>query len=160
LGAWDLRKPDRKQRRAGTVPRLPATCRDCGVELPNRRVRLCPACRAERFERQARDARERGLQTLAALRSGQQDPAHGGRAGEQRGQRNREHQQAIREWDGEVSERLTPDLLAVLRRRPLGELAAATGLSAAYVSRIRLGKVTPHPRWWPVLREIAEPGQR
>jgi CRISPR-associated endonuclease Cas1 len=65
--AWERRKPDRKTHQpVGVIPRLPSTCRNCGIELPNRRVRYCQTCRAERFTAQAEQARARGQEVLAA----------------------------------------------------------------------------------------------
>jgi len=116
---------------------------------------------------QAERARARAAQTLAQLRAEQQDPAHGGAAAQARGAANAAHQQAIRAWASTALQAagtasaadeappLTPDLLAALRARPLRQLVQATGLSPAYLSRIRLGKTTPHPRWNAVLHQAA-----
>lgn len=154
--AWDARKPDRRRRRSTSeFAALPATCRDCGEPLANRRVRYCETCRRSRFAAQADQARLNAARTLDQLRAEQQDPAHGGTAAAARGAKNAAHQAAVRAWTGDAPP-LTPDLLAQLRTRPLRQLVAETGLSAAYLSRIRLGKVTPHPRWNETLRQAAQ----
>jgi hypothetical protein len=44
------------------------------------------------------------------------------------------------------------EILPGLRRVPIAELVAATGLSEHYCSMIRLGKRVPHPRHWKGLR--------
>ena len=40
------------------------------------------------------------------------------------------------------------DILPLIQRVPLSRLRAATGLSLRYVSLIRRGERTPHPRHW------------
>jgi CRISPR-associated protein Cas1 len=156
--ALDARLPDRhrRQSRAG-FPALPATCRDCGAELADHRWRYCDECRDQRFADQAPRARETAATVLARLRSEQRDPAHGGRAAELRGAKNAAHQAAVRQWEGE---RLDPmifrsEILPGLRRLPIGDLVAATGLSEHYCSLIRLGKRVPHARHWEALRRLA-----
>jgi hypothetical protein len=91
------------------------------------------------------------------LRSEQRDPAHGGRAAEIRGRKNAAQQAAVREWRGERPdpEIFRTEILPGLRRIPIGELVAATGLSDHYCSLIRLGKKTPHPRHWGALRGVS-----
>ena len=63
----------------------------------------------------------------------------------------------MRDWKGE---RLDPEvfqdeILPGLRRVPIAELMAATGLSEHYCSLIRLGKEVPHARHWEALREVS-----
>jgi len=156
--AWNERKPDRRQRRRrAEFARLPDTCRDCGAPLPDRRRRYCNECSTRRFADQGPAARERAGEVLAQLRSEQQDPAHGRRAAETRGRKNAAHQAAIREWQGERPdpERFRTEILPSLRRKPIGELAAATGLSEHYCSLIRLGKTVPHARHWEAFAQTA-----
>jgi CRISPR-associated endonuclease Cas1 len=155
--AWDERAPDRRQRRSRSdFAQLPSTCRDCGAPLEDRRRRYCDNCRAERFANRAPAGRQRAAEVLAQLRSEQRDPAHGGRAAEIRGRKNAAHQVAVREWQGERPdpEVFRIEILPGLRRTPIGELVAATGLSEHYCSLIRLGKKTPHPRHWNALRGV------
>jgi CRISPR-associated endonuclease Cas1 len=45
------------------------------------------------------------------------------------------------------------EILPRLADVPIGELVAATGLSKAYLRRVRQGTATPHPMWWDRLRE-------
>jgi CRISPR-associated protein Cas1 len=161
--AWDERAPDRKRRRSRSeFAQLPSNCRDCGASLPDRRRRYCDNCRAERFNSRALAGRQRAAEVLAQLRSEQRDPAHGGRAAENRGRKNAAHQAAVRDWRGERPdpEVFRTEILPGLRRVPIGELVAATGLSDHYCSLIRLGKKTPHPRHWDALRDVSGDASR
>jgi CRISPR-associated endonuclease Cas1 len=157
--AWDQRAPDRRRRRSrAEFVALPNTCRDCGAPLPDRGRRYCDEHRAERFAEQGPAARERAARVLAQLRAEQRDPAHGGRAAQIRGAKNSAHQQAVRDWKGERPDPaiFTREILPGLRRIPIPELVAATGVSEHYCSLIRLGKRVPHPRHWNVLRNSTE----
>jgi CRISPR-associated protein Cas1 len=158
--AWDLRKPDRRQRtKAGTTLQLAATCRDCGDELPTRRHRYCGDCRQRRWEEDAQRGRDRAARVLAVLRAEQRDPGHGGHAAELRGSKNAAHQRAIRAWVGDRPDPqlFSEEILPHLRRISLAKLVDATGLSRHYCSLIRLGKRTPHPRHWGALRAMITP---
>jgi hypothetical protein len=141
---------------------LPSTCRDCGASLEDRRRRYCDNCRAERFADRAPAGRQRAAEVLAQLRTEQRDPAHGGRAPEIRGAKNAAHQAAVRDWRGERPdpEVFRTEILPELRRVPIGELMASTGLSEHYCSLIRLGKKTPHPRHWDALRGVSDDARR
>ena len=155
--AWDERAPNRRRRRSRSeFAALPNTCRDCGTSLPDRRRRYCDDCRAHRFADQGASAREKAGEVLAQLRAEQRDPAHGGRAAEIRGRKNAVHQAAVRAWTGERPDPaiFMRDILPGLRRIPIPELVAATGLSEHYCSLIRLGKKVPHPRHWEALRGL------
>jgi CRISPR-associated protein Cas1 len=157
--AWDERAPDRRRRRSrAEFVALLNTCRDCGAPLPDRRRRYCDEHRAERFAKQGPGARERAAQVLAQLRAEQRDPAHGGRAAVARGAKNAAHQRAVRAWEGERPDPATfeREILPGLRRAPLSEMVAATGLSEHYCSLIRLGKEVPHPRHWDAFRHSTE----
>lgn len=156
--AWDARAPKRQHRQVhtGTLA-LPATCRDCGGELPSRRHRYCEDCRRQRWEQHSARGRQNAAQVLAALRAEHEDPGYGGRAAELRGTKNAAHQRAVREWQGtrpDVSFFAT-EILPGIRDVPIARLVAVTGLSEHYCSLIRLGKRVPHPRHWEALRSGA-----
>jgi CRISPR-associated endonuclease Cas1 len=157
LAAWEDRKPWRKRQRRTPLPALPATCRDCGEELPSRSHRYCADCRKRRWEGQADRARRNAAEVLSALRAEQRDPGHRGRATQLRGSKNAAHQRAVREWTGERPDPdlFTTEILPGLRELTIARLAAATGLSGHYCSLIRLGKRVPHPRHWEALRAAA-----
>jgi hypothetical protein len=69
----------------------------------------------------------------------------------------------VREWDeryGKLTD-LTAfrrEILPLIQDVPLSRLQQATGLSLRYVSLIRRGEKTPHPRHWRRLRDAAEDG--
>ncbi len=101
--------------------------------------------------------RESAAVVLAQLRVEQRAPAHGGRAAVARGAKNAAHQQAVLAWRGKRPEPLVfrEQILPGLRRIPITDLAAATGLSEHYCSLIRLGKKVPHARHWDAMRVLA-----
>jgi hypothetical protein len=109
------------------------------------------------FRRAGPAARQRAAEVLAQLRSEQRDPAHGARATELRGRTNAARQAAVRAWKGERPdpETFRSEIQPGLRRKPIGELVAATGLSEHHCSLIRLGKKAPHARHWEALRELS-----
>ena len=158
--AWDARGPGRKRRQTkAATPLLPNACRDCGTHLPDRRKRYCDECRARRWARHAAQGRDNAASVLARMRAEQRDPAHGGRAAENRGAKNAAHQAAVREWTGQRPnpEVFRIEILPRLRHVSIAELVAATGLSQHYCSLIRLGKKIPHPRHWDTLRGDIDP---
>ena len=63
----------------------------------------------------------------------------------------------MRAWTGERRDPAVfqTEVLPGLRRKPIAELVAATGLSEHYCSLIRLGKKVPHPRHWEAFRALA-----
>ena len=151
------KSPRHRQARAALT--LPHTCRVCGQPI-SRRERTCATCRAQAFQEQADRARTHGQERLASLRNQSQDPAHGGRAAQLRGSKNRDHQHAVRAYQGPPidPQEFAATILPGLRDRPIAEIAATTGLSHVYCSLIRLGKRTPHPRHWPALRGLGRNG--
>jgi hypothetical protein len=52
------------------------------------------------------------------------------------------------------------DTLPLIQNVPLSRLQQATGLSLRYVSLIRRGERTPHPRHWQALEEAARNARR
>lgn len=155
--AWDDRSPTHKRRQAiAATPHLSNACRDCGIQLADRRRRYCDDCRAQRWVTHTERGRDNAASVLSRLRAEQRDPAHGGRAAELRGRKNAAHQAAVRSWSGERPEpaTFTREILPGVRRIAIAELVAATGLSEHYCSLIRLGKRVPHPRHWEALRSL------
>ena len=68
---------------------------------------------------------------------------------------------AEREWDAGgghsaiTEQQLYEEVLPRLAEVPLSKLERATGLSNSSCSRIRSGKMTPHPRHWDTLAKLA-----
>jgi len=68
----------------------------------------------------------------------------------------------VREWDeehGKLVDRsaFERDILPLIQGVPLSRLRRATGLSLRYVSLIRRGERTPHPRHWQALLGAVAP---
>jgi len=139
-----------------TVVRLTRNCEQCGHSVADK-GKLCTKCR-EQFSANAIWL-EAGRAVLASLRESGVDPAHGGEAADKRGQANREHQHAVAEWNDQNSvpdpEVFEHEILPGLQEVSLREMAASTGLSIDYCSKIRRGVKIPHPRHWAVLNALS-----
>jgi len=90
------------------------------------------------------------------------DPSHGAEAGARRAESNVARKAAVREWDerhGKLVDlsAFAREILPLIQSVPLSRLQRATGLSLRYVSQIRRGEKTPHPRHWAALSEAANP---
>jgi hypothetical protein len=78
-----------------------------------------------------------------------------------RGEANITRKREAREWDEEHGKLVDlsafqRDILPLTRHVPLSRLQEATGLSLRYVSLIRRGERTPHPRHWQAFLEVAK----
>lgn len=68
---------------------------------------------------------------------------------------------AEREWDAAgrhsliTGQQLYEQVLPRLAEMPLSKMERATGLSNSACSRIRSGRMTPHPRHWEALARLA-----
>ena len=74
-------------------------------------------------------------------------------------------QRQAREWDEQHGQLVDlsafqRDILPLIQDIPLSRLQRATGLSLRYVSLIRRGERTPHPRHWQVLILVIRPDRR
>jgi hypothetical protein len=97
--AWDARRPRPGKPTAAAVAPLPATCRSCGSELPNRKRRYCDRCRQASAERAGHSGRTAAAAALGRLRDQGRDPAHGGEVALRRGPKNAAHQGVVAQWD-------------------------------------------------------------
>jgi hypothetical protein len=84
------------------------------------------------------------------------DPTHGATAAARRAETNVIRKREGREWDerhGKLVDlsAFQRDILPLIQGIPLSRLQRATGLSLRYVSLIRRGERTPHPRHWKAL---------
>ena len=80
-----------------------------------------------------------------------QRPTHGHTAGKARAASNITRKTQAREWDEQHGKLVDlsafqRDILPKIQNIPLSQLQRATGLSLRYVSLIRRGEKTPHPR--------------
>jgi CRISPR-associated endonuclease Cas1 len=154
------RRRRRPARATRGVPKPPAACIRCGGELPHRRRALCVPCEVE-FRREQRQGRAATPVEIMRVRSGT-DPSHGLDAGRRRAASNVARKAAVREWEerhGKLVDlsAFAREILPLIQSVPLSGLQRATGLSLRYVSQIRRGEKTPHPRHWDALSEAALP---
>jgi hypothetical protein len=92
------------------------------------------------------------------------DPTHGATAAARRASANVNRKREAREWDEQHGKLVDlsafqGDILPLIQQIPLSQLQRATGLSLRYVSLIRRGERTPHPRHWQALRRAASSGE-
>jgi len=142
-------------------PTITATCRTCGVELPDNHRRLCNTCWPITRSRLATERAALGVATRAAQRAkGEIDPAQSKQAHAKRHTSLVAVKAAEAAWVAEhpdtrcdptwYADHVQPHLASV----PLSRLQQATGLSLSACSRIRNGKRLPHPRHWTALAEV------
>lgn len=147
---------------ASPAMRLPAACHDCGVILGDSARRYCDECLPDiRLEHDTNTFAVAGPTKLAALRAAGTDPAHGGKAGKARGQRNAAHVAAAVRWEHEQSDTPAPetfarDILPALQSVPVRAIAEATGLTKGYCSFVRRGLKVPHRRHWEALARLID----
>jgi hypothetical protein len=103
---------------------------------------------------------EAARKALAAQTAAGKDPRRGAAVNRARAEAISEGHRRNRRWAREhpgqrdaawFKREISPKLDAFT----LAEIAAATGLSLAACSRIRVGAKVPHPRHWEALRELA-----
>lgn len=88
------------------------------------------------------------------------DPPHGDSAATRRAEMNIIRKRQAREWDERHGKPVDlsafrREILPLIQDVPLSRLQGATGLSLRYVSLIRRGERTPHPRHWEAFMEAA-----
>ncbi len=144
---------------SGTPP-MP-TCRDCGTELYDRKRQLCTTCWPVTRDAHALLRREAGVRTRAIAVAQGRDPSQTAEAKAKRSQSLLAMKAG--EWEWTQSGRSAPitaaqlhaHVLPALQAVSIRQLVAATGLSSSACSRVRAGKITPHPRHWAALAELA-----
>ena len=153
----------RPRRTTPAVPKPLPACARCGGELPHRRRALCVPCEVEfRQEQRQGEGSTTPVETMRA-RSGR-DPSHGAEAASRRAASNVARKAAVREWEKRHGKLVDlsafgREILPLIQRVPLSQLQRSTGLSLRYVSQIRRGEKTPHPRHWAALSGAASPVQ-
>ena len=139
-----------------TKPARPApTCKRCGGSVPRRTRTYCDGClphyQREQYEKAFHGS---GLSSIEQTKKKGTDPTHGAVAAARRAETNVAREREAREWDerhGKLVDlsAFQRDILPLIQDIPLSRLQEATGLSLRYVSLIRRGERTPHPRHWP-----------
>jgi hypothetical protein len=97
-----------------------------------------------------------GLSAISQKKADGKDPTHGATAAARRAEANVARKREAREWDQQHGKLIDlsafqRDILPLIQGVPLSRLQRATGLSLRYLSLIRRGERTPHPRHWQAL---------
>ena len=152
--------------RAPTVearPSTPVACAMCGEPVLKRRRRHCEACMPKARREHGLRAIEAARKALAAQAAAGNDPRRDAAVNLARGEAISEGHRRNRSWAREhpgqrdeawFKREIAPKLDAFT----LKEIAAATGLSLAACSRVRVGARVPHPRHWDRLLALVEAG--
>jgi hypothetical protein len=153
-------KPRRSTSAAPAVKSMP-TCKSCGTKLFNKTRQYCTACwtvtRAALQQQRAQSA----YGVLAQARAEGRDPAQTTDARAKRRESLLAAKAAERDWGALGSrpaireQQLYEQVLPRLAHVSLSKIERATGLSNSSCSRIRSGRMTPHPRHWDALAELA-----
>jgi CRISPR-associated endonuclease Cas1 len=163
-----VQKRGSKPRRSGsyTAPvKTTPTCKSCGTKLFNKTRQYCTACWT--VTRSAlNDQRIQATRTAIAIaRAEGRDPSQTTEARAKRHQSLIAAKAAEREWDAGggqpviAEQQFHEEVLPRLTELPLSKIERATGLSNSACSRIRSGRMTPHPRHWDKLaRLVGSPG--
>lgn len=157
------RKPGHPTRHVVRIPSASnsgevASCKRCGGPVPRRSRVYCDDCLPHYQRDQYAEAFHcSGLQAIEERKQKGTDPTHGDAAGQRRATSNAQRKREVREWDerfGKLTDlsAFSRDILPLIQTVPLSRLQQATGLSIRYVSLIRRGEKTPHPRHWEALR--------
>jgi CRISPR-associated endonuclease Cas1 len=139
-----------------------STCKSCGPKLFNNTRQYCTACwsvtRAALQEQRAQSS----YAVLAQARAEGRDPTQSAEAQAKRRESLVAAKAAEREWDAGggrpaiTEQQLYEEVLPRLAEVPLSKIERATGLSNSSCSRIRSGRMTPHPRHWDALARLTE----
>jgi hypothetical protein len=162
--SWPYEPERRNPAKRPKPPTRPApTCKRCDGPLPRRERNYCDDClphyQREQYEKAFHGS---GLAAIEKKRAFGEDPTHGAEAAVRRANTNIVRKRETREWD-EAHGKLVDaaafgrDILPLIQVVPLSRLQRATGLSLRYVSLIRRGERTPHPRHWQALLAAASP---
>jgi hypothetical protein len=158
------RQVRREQTRRSPQPPTPKPmpeCRRCGGPLPRRDRTYCDDCLPHYQREQYQHAfHGSGLTAIEQKKAAGTDPTHGATAAVRRAGANVTRKREAREWDerhGKLVDlsAFERDILPLIQDVPLSRLQRATGLSLRYVSLIRRGERTPHPRHWQALIKAA-----
>jgi CRISPR-associated endonuclease Cas1 len=145
------------------TPKPPAECRRCGDPVPRRGRVYCDDCLPHyQREQYATAFHGSGLRAIDQAKTKGNDPTHGATAADARAASNVERKRDAREWDeryGKLTDlsAFQREILPLIQDVPLSRLQSATGLSLRYVSLIRRGEKTPHPRHWASFAAAGQP---
>jgi len=156
-------RPKRTPRTPNSVATLP-TCSTCGTQLYDKGRQLCTACwpATRNAHAELRNTASRAARA-AAITAGN-DPSQTTAARSKRRHSLLAAKAAEAAWASSgatcpvTEQQLREGVLPALREMPLTDMQRATGLSNSSCSRIRRGLMTPHPRHWGALAELAARG--
>ena len=155
------RQPAEKSASA-SKPRPMPDCKRCGGPVPRRSRTYCDDCLPQyQREQYAVAFHGAGITAIEEKKAAGPDPTHGARAASRRAETNITRKRQAREWDEQHGKLVDlsafeRDILPLIQDVPLSRLQRATGLSLRYVSLIRRGERTPHPRHWEAFIKAAE----
>jgi hypothetical protein len=144
------------------APKPARVCKRCGNPTPSRSRVYCDECLPHYQREQYADAfHGTGLAAIEIAKRHGHDPSHTAEAERKRGATISERKHANTDWEtryGKLTDlgAFEREILPTIQQVPLSRLMRATGLSLRYVSQIRRGEKTPHPRHWQSLRAAAE----
>jgi len=146
----------------GTGAGLP-TCSTCGTQLYDRRRQLCTACWpvTRNAHAQMRTAASHTARATAIAEG--RDPTQTSTARSKRRHSLLAAKAAEAAWASSgatcpvTEQQLHEVVLPALREVSLTDMQRVTGLANSSCSRIRRGLMTPHPRHWEALAELACP---
>ena len=163
-GREPLRRKPNKQQPAKPAKQTPP-CQRCGNALPRPGRTYCdqylPNYQREHY---AEAFHGSGLRAIETAKQRGNDPRHGDTAATRRAETNVQRKREAREWDDRYG-KLTDlsaferEILPLIHDVPLSRRVHATGLSLRYVSLVRRGERTPHPRHWQNLANACELGE-
>jgi CRISPR-associated endonuclease Cas1 len=143
--------------RSKSPTRPTPTCKRCGGRVPRPGRVYCDDClphyQREQYEQSFLGS---GLAAIERRKADGADPTHGATAAGRRATSNVTRKREAREWEEQHGKLVDlsafqRDVLPLIQGVPLSRLQRATGLSIRYVSLIRRGERTPHPRHWQAL---------
>ncbi len=138
-----------------SLPTKERRCLDCGSSIGTSRMKSCPMCRPARVlvqrERTFERFRGSGPARLTELRKSGRDPTNTPKAKAAKAKKNAAHYRQNAAWidDGSLDGiDFARDIFPRIAKMPVGRMAKMIGLSQAYCSNVRAGKVVPHRRHW------------
>jgi hypothetical protein len=137
-----------------------ATCTGCGTPLSEPRRKFCAGCWTVTRRDLAAQRAKKAATNLAQLRAAGEDPTATPQANARRSAALSARKREQLAWEcndqsGPPVDDFVTEILPGLRDVPLAAVQRATGLSISASSRIRSGKLRPHVRHWPALRQLA-----
>ena len=151
-----------KASRSARTARTSNACRNCGAKLAvpkARHLRSLPSrSNSKRLPAAAIPGfKAAGPAKIAAMRAAGHDPTTTLEAERRRANTASQQRRAIAAWrdDGALDGMdFRRDILPRLQSLPVRAIAEAMGASLSHGSKVRGGKLVPHKRHWPALRDL------